>query len=371
MANLTNFLEPRLMESVETAVRTRMDYQEWQNLREACIFFLLQGIFTGGAYKTLSKPEKDIVAREEQIIQKIWREEKILPAEMASSVLGEVHGKQVLPYQRKLEPLVRFSQLPKTKLGNIRNAAEKLSFVIIPYQYINQADIVAKYAETGQQGYAWEVQEGFKAVNELSATVSTWEKIELYILCPIGFYDPWQEVKDLQTRQKIFGGELTLISTILGMMMSTQKNLYQMSKTNAENIASLSRTMEANFTDFRRTLDDMQNQISWLKNEVLIARREAAEAKSTTKQAAETASYARSIANYAAQKAEEVSYRLAYLLDPLVFAVPQGTNLQDDDAIARLMMCFGADMPLDFFLRRGLVKVDDNGYYDSILRILK
>lgn len=357
MANLTDFLEPQLMKKKETAAKAGSEFKEWRELREVCNAFLRSGIFAGGAFEELSRPEKDIVKREEDLMMEIWCEHRVLPVEMVNSVLGEAFDGEVASYQRRIEPLVRFSALPRTKLGYIKNAAEKLSFAIIPYEYINQDGIVTKYAEEGSEWYAEEIQEGFRNVDELHAAVNRFEEIELYILCPIGFYDPWQEVKDDQTRQKIFGGELASIAMILGMLMPTQKNLYQMSKTNAENIESLNGTMEANFASVKRTLDNMQRQISWLAEIAEEARRHAVEATDT--------------ANAALKKAEMVEYMLMCLLDPLVFAVPKGTSLYDMEAEAHLLMCFGADMPIDFFLRRGLVQVDGKGYYDPIVKIYK
>lgn len=142
---------------------------------------------------------------------------------------------------------------------------------------------------------------------------------------------------------------------ILGMLMPTQKNLFQMSKTNAENIESLNQAMKSNFAEVRKTLDNVQGQISWLVDAVDTMKGEITRAAG--------------VANAALNKATEVEYKLACLLDPLIFAVPRGTDLYDDDVNARLLMCFGADMPLDFFLRRGLVQVNSNGYYDPIVRI--
>lgn len=355
MANLTDFLEPRLAKDVETSIRARADYKEWKELGELCNSFLWSGIFTGGANDNLSQPEKDIVTREENIMLGIWHDDKFLPAEMANSVLGEVRDDEIVPYQRKLEPLVRFSALPQTRLSHIRDAAEKLSFAIVPYEYINQNGIVEKYAEEGQWQYAQEIRKGFEEVDALNKAVDVFEKLDVYILCPVGFYDPWQEVKDEQTKQKIFGGELSQVAMILGMLMPTQKNLFQMSKTNAENIESLNQAMKSNFAEVRKTLDNIQDQISWLEDAVDVMKGEITRAAG--------------VANAALNKATEVEYKLACLLDPLIFAVPRGTDLYDDDVNARLLMCFGADMPLDFFLRRGLVQVDSNGYYDPIVRI--
>lgn len=368
MANLTNFMEPRLIEAAEMELRLSAEFQEWERLREVCNSFLRQGIFVGKDYKVLSQPEKEIVQREERIIEDLWRKHKFLPAEMMNSALGTMRGGKVFPYQRKMSPLVAFAGLPKTGLSNIRNAAERLSFAIVPYEYINQEGIVAKYAKEGQREYSLEVKEGFDGVNELSAAIGKWEKIEIYVLCPIGFYEPWQEVKDLRTRQKLFGGELSMVATILGMVMPSQRNLYQMSKANEKNIESVNNTMHANFADMQRTLDNLQDQISWLKDEMFLARRDAAAVATVAKDAQRTASENREAI---LRSHTRVANELMCLLDPLVFAVPRGTDLLNDDVDARLMMCFGVDMPLDFFLRRGLVQVENCECYKPILRILQ
>ncbi len=101
-------------------------------------------------------------------------------------------------------------------------------------------------------------------------------------------------------------------------------------------------------------MSDIQNQISWLKEAVGEAKREA--------------SMAADMASSALAAAQEARQMLNRLLDPLVFAIPKGTDIFNDVVEAHLMMCFGADMPLDFFLNRGLVRVDGNGYYDSIVK---
>lgn len=356
MANLTDFLEPWPKTDTEVAIRASKGYKEWESLREVCNVFLRQGVFSGGT-EGLSQPERSIVKREEAIIIEAWQRYQFLPAEMADSVLGKVQKGKVSFCQRRTEPLVRFSALPRTNLKHIRNAAEKLSFAIIPYEYINQDGIVAKYANAGQKQYAKEIRAGFKDVGELCEAVGKFEKIELYILCPIAFYDLWQEVQDDQERQKLFGGELASVAMVLGMMMPAQKNLFQMSKTNADNIEKMNETMKSNFVQIEKTLDSVWSKVSWLSEAIDSVRR--------------TANRAVATADAALNKAKEVERQLICLLDPLIFAVPKGTNLYDDDVDVRLLMCFGADMPLDFFLKRGLVRVDGNGYYDPIVKVYK
>lgn len=191
---------------------------------------------------------------------------------------------------------------------------------------------------------------------------------ECYILAPLDFYDPWKEVSfegDLPA--KYIPASLGILSTILGVSMPMQRNLYAMSAKNSEDIKTLTETMEQNFESMSQNIRECQADIAWLQkrtqelaSEIDGARTEAA--RVADEQAQEIAR----------MRIENLEFRqqILCMLDPVVFAVDRSVNIAGSDsnsAEARVGLCFGPEMTPSFFADLGLKYVGDE-QYESVTR---
>lgn len=68
----------------------------------------------------------------------------------------------------------------------------------------------------------------------------------------------------------------------------------------------------------------------------------------------------------------EPEYKLYYLLDPIIFSVDEEKDFSDscNHKIAHIGLCFGPDMPLDFFVEQGLTTINDKRL-ESVTHILE
>ena len=59
----------------------------------------------------------------------------------------------------------------------------------------------------------------------------------------------------------------------------------------------------------------------------------------------------------------ELKYKLYCLLDPIIFSVDSGLDMSEADTYetekARIGLCFGTEMPIDFFVQNGMTTVND------------
>ena len=135
--------------------------------------------------------------------------------------------------------LTALNALPKVKISEFRNLADKFNMVIIPVEYTE----VEKIFDI--QKNSSELKQGLKYFNELLRQDTT-TKYQSYILCPIDYYNIWEQIKSDKLLKIYYAEYFDNIFQTLELIIPTQKNLYLASKTNDENLKALSLSFDTN-----------------------------------------------------------------------------------------------------------------------------
>lgn len=352
MPVLTNFLSA--ISLGEVAVAKQEDYVEQLNAFRNAVNLMQQTFHI--RITNSSELGAKILKKEETVYRVFWRDIGLIPADFEKSCLGTR-----MPYNS----LSNLSKYPVTKISNLRNIANSLGFVILPIEYVNMEKIVKMYREQDAD-YAKIVR---KAYNEFKKTLDDCKnytrKQQIYILAPVSFYDPWEEISAENVLPKYFSPKLKDLSTTLGMILPTQRNLYKMIKNSETNIGNLNETMQKNFQMVEESIHDCHKRLDWVEN--------------LTKQLSGRVNYLEgTVQSLEVQKANmamnlnalqlqvtKLEHMLYCLLDPIIFSVNAGidiANIAYDEEDARIGLCFGTDMPIDFFIERGMTIINDKRF---------
>ena len=349
MPVLTNFLPAISLDEVEVAKQE--DYVEQLNAFRNAVNLMQQTFHI--RITNSSELGTKILKKEETVYRLFWKDIGFIPADFEKSCLGTR-----MPYNS----LSNLSKYPVTKISNLRNIANFLGFVILPIEYVNMEKIIKMYRQQNAD-YAKIVR---KAYNEFKKTLDDCKnytrKQQIYILAPVSFYDPWEEISAENILPKYFSPKLNDLSTTLGIILPTQRNLYKMIKNSETNIENLNETMQKNFQMVEESIHNCHKRIDWVEN----LTKQLSERVAGTVQSLEvkTANMAMDLKALRLQ-VTKLEHMLHCLLDPIIFSVNAGidiANIACDGEDARIGLCFGTDMPIDFFIERGMTIINDKRF---------
>lgn len=293
---------------------------------------------------------QQILNKEAEVFQDFWDEVGFIPKDFDLSCLGTKEGYNYLS---------DLSQYPIVKVSELKKMADALSFAILPMNYINMDKIIETYAEK-KSYYAEKIEDSYNEFKEVVSNCQDYAgKQQLYMLASISFYDPWEEVSSEELIPKYFSKKLHHLSTTLGMIIPTQRNLYRMIKTNEKNLENLNETMQENFKAVEKSIDECHKRIDWVE-----ALTNSLEDRVRSN---ETGTKRMKLRLY------KLEHMLYCLLDPIIFSVNADIDISDsdyDDENAHIGLCFGSDMPIDFFVEKGMKTINDKRL-KSVTHVLK
>ena len=340
MTVLTDFLPVQKLEEKEVA--KQKDYVARLNgFRE--VVNLMSKTFDCKISKH-SEIGQQILSKEDAVYRRFWADAKFIPEEF---------GQSCLKTKEKYTYLSDLSRYPMVKISELKKIADTLSFVILPIEYVDVVEIFSQYAVNNDMDYSKKIARAFgEFKNTLSECQDYVGKQQLYILAPVTFYNPWKEVSCEKILPKYFSESLQYLSTVLGMVMPTQRNLYKMIKIHENNLNNLNETMKQNFATVEKNINECHRRIDWVAKLV----------KSLDVRI-------RSNKEDRMVELREMNMRIASLetmiyclLDPIIFSVDGSVIISDsnyDEQNARIGLCFGTDMPIDFFVEKGLKTIND------------
>lgn len=299
---------------------------------------------------------------EKTIFQEIWKEVGFIPEQFSLSCF-----KTKMSYNY----LSDLSQYPIVKVAELKQMADSLSFVILPIDYVNMGEIIKMYREV-DCSYAEKIKNSYQEFKKVLTMCQDFVgKQQLYILAPISFYDPWEEVSRKELLPKYFSKKLWTVSTILGLMMPTQRNLYKMTKVNEENLESFQKIVQENMRALQKSIDECHKRIDWVES---LTKRLINRVEDLEKREREMTDNMQNMQKNMQKKIAQLEHKLDCLLDPIIFSVDAHTDISDDnsdDRGARLGLCFGTDMPIDFFVEQGMKTINDKrlGHITHVLKI--
>ncbi len=219
-------------------------------------------------------------------------------------------------YYKEADSLGRLAGRAQSKLSRLRNTADMLGMVIMPYAALDARSLKSEGYDIRQK------------VTQFLADAQE-AALDVYVIAPLRLYSVEQHVAMTEGADSLYSkthdATLTTISLQLPLFRTMLQALSGL-ETRVTALESAQKQMKVQITALTQRLAELEEKVER-------ARKEAYEAKL----AAEAASAAA-----AATRASAISMWSA--VDPLVFAVPKGTKLSDETA-ALVGPAWGPDFP--------------------------
>ncbi|MDD2495290.1 MAG: hypothetical protein PHE29_08865 [Tissierellia bacterium] len=202
-------------------------------------------ILVGDTPELKNKINQEFKKKCEVIRLDYWRKNKEIPEEFKG--VKNLDGIQYDQYST-------LSTLPKVKLSQLRFLADKFNLVIIPIEYTE----IDKIFDT--QLNKDELKKAYNCYKNTLSMDKTCE-YDKYILCPINYYNIWEQIKSDEIKSIYYPEYFENIFTTIELMIPTQKNLYLATKTNEENLKQISQSFKQNF-------DALNNKVKLLSEKI-------------------------------------------------------------------------------------------------------
>lgn len=224
------------------------------------------------------------------------------------------------------DPLTIAAQSPTVSLADARKIADKLSYLIMPFEYLDE------------RSYQQERRPTFEAIKGFADDLEAW--FDIYVLAPIPYYLVQKHVR-AKTDRSLYAGKavaqafmavtmsIPMFRAILGDVEDLRKRMDRLDArvTNAE----------AELKNLARRIDDLQAQAERQHAEAIMAQQH-------------TVAIQRQL--------ETLRARTAFIAyDPMMLAIPKGTNLQADGT-AIIGPCWGPDFEDIVVTALGLHKIE-------------
>lgn len=263
--------------------------------------------------KANSKIEFDL----SEIRNKRWIDSKFLPKELTNIITCD---------EDKTDEKTILNILPKVKVSEIRRLADKFNMIVIPIEYSEPDKLF------DLENDKVELKATFKYFKELIEKEKT-TNYQAYMLCPINYYNVWEQIKSEVVRNIYYPEYFEQIFTTLDLMIPSQKNLYLSSQINHNNIQELNGVFEKNLEALSSKINSISAKISKLENSLLNEKYKNALLNDKIEKLNKTL----------VKQQEEIAY-LYCRLDPLIFVVPESLNIVEDEETAIIGMCWGKDI---------------------------
>ena len=366
MAVLTNFLSAhKITESEVTLSKKIIDELTRQRkaFRELTEAFDLELNPSDGFGLQLYEKERGNLV-------KLFNATNSIPEEFKTSFF-----KRSFYYMKFFDELARY---PITNLFQLKRIADALSFVILPIEYVDIDKIFECYRMADEDGrevhwyisertYEQRIRKAYKFFRDsINSCVKEHfiKSQNIYILAPLSFYDAWLEVKNERVIPKYFSNQLFSLSTTLGIILPTQRNLYKMAKSNSQNIHEMKEVMDSNFMMLNQSIEECHRRIGWVEKTVSQIQTVVAEQQAQLREL-------RVQLQEMKLRQDQIETKLYCLLDPIIFCLDADVDISkkdSDNAKARIGLCFGPEMPIDLFVENGLTTVSDKRF-DEVTHI--
>ena len=318
-----------------------------------------------------------LLKKEEVVYRKLWKEVGFIPADFDKTCLNTT-----MPYNA----LTNLSRYPVTKISNLKSIANDLGFVILPIEYISMEEIIKTYRKQNSE-YAKTIKRAYdEFIRTLDNCKDYIRKQQIYILAPVSFYDPWKDVSAECILPKYFSPQLQELLRPLGMILPTQRNLYAMVKKSEKSYVELNAVMEKNFQEVEESIQACHERLDWVEDLTRKLTNRVGELEGRVGELEgrvgefegrvgefegrvemlehKNANLARNMQVLELKEAK-LEHMLYCLLDPIVFSTNKSVDISKvscDNEEARIGLCFGTDMPIDFFIERGMTIINDKRF---------
>lgn len=244
---------------------------------------------------------------------KLLKAQGVLPkSALFSSSEGKKVGDGVLTQS---EAINKIAMSPTVRLSSIREVADKIGFIVLPFEYMNEQ--------------AWSQDRA--AQNKIRAFTKSSGARELgyipYVLTPVLYYDVYKQISNRHPDLSIYTGTHSTNLMSLQMMIPTLVTLYQ----DISNLKEQSNEQHSRLKKVEENISSMSKQLEMLQNQI----------QEQNKKIIEQQEESRSLLNRV-RELESGQWSLS-IIDPMLFLIPERTDVIRDDCFAKIGPCWGPD----------------------------
>lgn len=231
--------------------------------------------------------------------------------------------------------LSKASGSPKASLQSLRDVAEKIGFPIFPDEYLDDRSITHE---------SYELQQAVREFRGLK------EWFDIYVIGPISHYSVRKHVEAPEDKPLFAPTALSQALLALSLSIPMFRTLFADMKGMKQDMRNLQNDMDARHKRTEQELQNLAGRVSMLEAEVARAKREEA-----IRRAEEAARKKREEELARIRALEEARWTRE---EPLMFAVPKGTDVRTGKGFAILGPCWGPDFDDLVFTALGIKKID-------------
>ena len=214
--------------------------------------------------------------------------------------------------------LTKAALAPKAKVKDLKTVAEKLGFMITPWEYHNKKSFEKEDKKT---------QKAIKEFAELE------DQFDLFVVSPINYWDIKSHISAENPNQETFRSSKIkdVVASVEIQMPVLREFNFRIDdlENNVENLTERMDNSEKSIEKIESTLDDVVTDISNIWTEMAEMKDDIQEVKVVAKNAERKAEQAQSTANAAISTASRAQSMAMKAIDPLLFAVKKGSGLSD------------------------------------------
>jgi hypothetical protein len=315
----------------EASVITKKENEKLKEFKSMTDLYKQTVFFIGPMLELKAKLDAKMKKDFKQIRNDRWIKNRVLPSKLQKvyTCNGEVP-----------DAVTALNALPKVNISQYRNLADRFNMVIIPIQYTQ----IDKLFDT--QPDSSRLKNGLKYFDELlrQDTTTTYQE---YLLCPIDYYNVWEQIKSDTVKNIYYAPYFENIFATLDLLIPSQKNLYLATKTNDENLKTLAASFDANIKTLNDKITAVSNKVNKLEIDFIKEKQKNAEVQ------AQLQAQNQELRSTVLQQQQEIQF-LYRNIDPILFAVPEDTDITTDDTTSIVGLCWGADIADMIFEMKGI-----------------
>ena len=288
------------------------------------IFSVYEANGLSDEFDTTSKLMKKLVANANAKRTDYFLRNNKLPDTMQNSISGfEIpwrgygsHDKpNVLRTNGREDSLTKLSKTPTIKVGNIKKLADSLDMIIFPFDYIDS------------KSYADESYSVRQSLNKFVGDLKT--DFDLVVLAPLNHYSLTKHAKAEDADKGIYAGKHSIVFTSVLMNIPMFRSIINDLSDLRDNVDSLSGTI----SNVEKNMQMMQNQILNLQKQMEQQKEQLLQQQIQHNNEMKAVS----------ARLSEMQFQVT---DPVIFAIPKGTDINDmnsDEALGYVGPVWGPD----------------------------
>ncbi|RLC45452.1 MAG: hypothetical protein DRH57_07970 [Candidatus Cloacimonadota bacterium] len=194
--------------------------------------------------------------------------------------------------------ITKLSQTPTIKLSGIKSMADSLDMIIFPFDYIDK------------NSYGDEEYSLIRKIDRFNDALK--DTYDMVVLAPINHYSLTNHAKAINADREIYAGKHSMVFTSVLMNIPMFRSILNDLGELRDNVESLSGTI----SNVEKNMEMMQKQITSLQKQLDQQKERQLKAEIAHQEAISSMS----------AKLSEMAFRVT---DPVLFAIPKGTDIND------------------------------------------